>query len=131
VPFPKELAGKIQQWTWIGHEADGLSVMAARVVYASAEHLSLEGAADGMVKKIESTPGSRVVSPRRSETTLLGKPAIEVDLRIERERGEPLLMHGIVVLRGSELIQLLSISRADQPRGAQAWARMRDSVRGR
>src|SRR5262249_9795775 len=27
VPFPKEFSGKVQQWTWIGHEADGINVM--------------------------------------------------------------------------------------------------------
>jgi hypothetical protein len=130
VPLPKELSGKVRQWTWIGHEADGLDVLAARVVYAAAQP-SLEGAANGMVKNVEALPGTRSVVPQRRDTTLLGQPAIEVEMRIAREKGPPLLMHGIVVLRGPELIQLLSIARADQPLASEAWARMRNSIRSR
>jgi len=39
-------------------------------------------------------------------------------------------MHGVVVLvRQLELVQLLSIARADQPLATEAWARMRNSMR--
>ena len=131
VPLPKELSGKVQQWTWIGREADGLDILVSHVVFAEGSIPSLEGAADGMVRNVEAVPGTKSVTPRRTPTTLLGRPAIEAEMRIEREKSEPLLMHGIVVLKGPELIQFLSIARADQPLASQAWARMRDSVRSR
>lgn len=129
VPFPKELSGKVSQWTWIGHEGDGLYVAAARVVYAHNIPTSLEGAADGMVSNIEAMKVTRSVIPKRTNTKLLGHRAIELEVRIVPEKGEPLLMHGIVVLRGQELTQVLSIGQADQPLADQAWVRVRDSVR--
>jgi hypothetical protein len=84
-----------------------------------------------MVKNVRALPGTAFVTPRRSKMTLLGQPAIELEMQIERAKGEPLVMHGVVVLRGPELIQVVSISRADQPLGAKAWERMRDSIRRR
>ena len=131
VPLPRELSGKVQKWTWIGREADGLNILVSHVIYAPGAIPSLEGAADGMVKSVKAVPGTKSVTPRRTQTTLLGRPAIEEEIRIEREKGEPALMHGIVVLKGPELIQILSIARADQPLASQAWTRMRDSVRSR
>ena len=130
MPFPKEFAGRVQQWTWLGHEADGLNVMTGRVLFARSERPNLEGAADGMVRNIEAMAGTRSVSTRRWERKLLGSPAIEVEMRIQRQKGDPLLMHGIVCLvRQLELVQLYSIARADQPLATDAWARMRDSMR--
>jgi hypothetical protein len=129
MPLPKELSGKVSQWTWLGREADGLHVMATRVVYAPGMGTSLDGAADGMVKNVEAIPGTRSMVPRRTQTRLLGHRAIEVDLEVHREKGEPLRMHGIVVLRGQELIQVLSMARADQPLGEEVWVRIRDSIR--
>jgi hypothetical protein len=123
------MSGKVRKWTWIGSEADGLNILVAHVVFAEGATPSLEGAADGMVKNVEAVPGTKSVTPRRTETKLLGRPAIEVEMRIEREKGAPALMHGIVVLKGPELIQILFIARADQPLATQAWARMRDSLR--
>ena len=129
VPFPKEFEGKVQQWTWLGREQDGLNVMAGWIGFTMNEP-NLEGAADGMVKNIEAMPGTRSVSTKRSEKKLLGSPAIEVEMRIQRQKGDPLLMHGVVILvRQLELIQLYSIARADQPLATEAWARMRDSMR--
>jgi hypothetical protein len=130
VPFPKEFSGRVSQWTWLGHEADGLHVMTGRVVFAPGLQPNLAGAADGMVRNVEAIPGTRHVEKRRWEKALLGGPAIEVEMRIEREKGEPLTMHGVVVLvRGLELVQLLSIAPADQPLANEAWARMRNSMR--
>jgi hypothetical protein len=130
MPFPKEFSGKVQRWTWLGREADGLNVMTGRVVFARTERPNLEGAADGMVRNIEAMAGTRSVSTRRWKRTLLGSPAIEVEMRIQRSQGDPLLMHGIVVLvRKLELVQLFSIARADQPLATDTWARMRNSMR--
>jgi hypothetical protein len=130
MPFPKEFSGKVQQWTWLGREKDGLNVMTGRVVFARTERPNLEGAADGMVRNIEAMAATRFVSTRRWERTLLGSPAIEVEMQIQRKKGDPLLMHGIVILvRRLELVQLFSIARADQPRATEAWARMRNSIR--
>jgi hypothetical protein len=130
MPFPKEFSGKVQQWTWLGREKDGLHVMTGRVVFSRTERPNLEGAADGMVRNIEAMPATRSVSARRWERKLLGSPAIEVEMRIQRKKGDPVLMHGVVILvRQSELVQLLSIARADQPVANEAWARMRDSMR--
>ena len=129
VPLPKEMSGKVNQWTWIGHEGEGFNVMAARVVYSATIPATLEGAADGMIKNIEGVAGTRSVTPTRTETKLLGHRAIEIGLQIEREKGLPLHMRGLVVLRGQELIQLLAIAREDQELASQVWTRMRDSLR--
>jgi len=130
VPFPKEFSGKVQQWTWLGREKDGLNVMAGRVLFSRSERPNLEGAADGMVRNIEAMPGTKSVTTTRRETRLLGSPAIELELKIQRKSGEPLLMHGaVIVVRRLELLQLLSIARADQPIATEAWARMRNSLR--
>jgi hypothetical protein len=130
VPFPKEFAGKVQQWTWIGREKDGLNVIAGRVVFSKTERPNLQGAADGMVQNVTAQPGTASVSTKRWEGTLLGSPAIEVQMRIERKQGAPLEMHGVVILvRKLEMIQLYSIARTGQPLGTQAWLRMRDSLR--
>lgn len=129
VPFPREMAGKVSQWTWIGHEADGIRVMASRVTFAYGISPSLEGAADGMVKNVREVPGTASVTPQRSATTLLGRPAIELEIHIEREKGESLVMHGIVAVRGLDLFQVLAMARADQPVGGKVWERMRDSIR--
>jgi len=130
MPFPKEFSGKVQQWTWLGREKDGLNVMTGRVLFARTERPNLEGAADGMVRNVEAVAGTRSVSTRRWERRLLGSPAIELEMRIQRQKGDPLLMHGVVVLvRQLELVQLLSIARADQPLATEAWARMRNSMR--
>ena len=59
----------------------------------------------------------------------VGHRAIEIELLIEREKGLPLHMRGVVVPRGQELIQLLAIAREDQDLAAQVWTRMRDSLR--
>jgi hypothetical protein len=130
LPFPKEFSGKVDQWTWLGHDADGVHVMTGRVVFARTVRPDLAGAADGMVKNVTATPGTASVTTKRWEGTLLGSPAIEVAMTIQRQKGDPLLMHGVVVLvRKLELVQLHSIARADQPLGTQAWLRMRDSMR--
>jgi hypothetical protein len=38
-------------------------------------------------------------------------------------------MHAIVVLRGLELIQVMSIAWQELPNGRKAWERIRDSAR--
>jgi hypothetical protein len=38
-------------------------------------------------------------------------------------------MHAIVVLRGLELIQVMSIAWRDVPNGRKVWERIRDSAR--
>ena len=130
VPFPREFSGKVQQWTWLGREKDGLNVMTGRVLFSRTERPSVEGAADGMVQNIQAMPGTKSVSTTRRETRLLGSPAIELELKIQRKSGDPLLMHGVVILvRRLELVQLMSIARADQPIATEAWARMRNSLR--
>jgi hypothetical protein len=129
MPLPQGI--KVTQWTWIRREKDGFNVMAGRVVFAAGSRLSLEGAADGMIQNVKAVPGTRSTAPRKWDTTLLGRPAIEVEIRIQREQGTSALMHGIIVLRGLEMIQLGSIARADQPLADQAWERIRNSVRAR
>src|SRR5262249_44067607 len=71
VPFPKEFAGKVQQWTWLGREKDGLNVMTGRVVFSRTERPNLEGAADGLVQNVQAMPGTKSVSTTRRETKLL------------------------------------------------------------
>jgi hypothetical protein len=127
VPLPREI--KVTKWAWIGHEAEGLNVMASRVVYAYGTRTSLDGAADGVVEYVRRVPGTRAVTDRRTDTRLFGQRAIELEVRIEREKGDPVVMHAIVVLRGLELIEVMSIAWQELPNGRKAWERIRDSAR--
>lgn len=127
VPLPKEI--QVTLWAWMGHEAEGLNVMASRVVYAYGTRTSLDGAADGVVEYVRRVPGTKAVRNRRTDTRLFGQRAIELELRIDREKGDPVVMHAIVVLRGLELIQVMSIAWQELPNGRKAWQRIRDSAR--
>ena len=69
------------------------------------------------------------MTDRRTDTRLFGQRAIELELRIDREKGDPVVMHAIVVLRGLELIQVMSIAWQELPNGRKAWQRIRDSAR--
>jgi hypothetical protein len=129
VPLPKEI--RVTKWAWIGHEAEGLNVMASRVVYAFGATTSLDGAADGVAEYVRRVPGTKGVTDRRKDTILFGHRAIELELSIDREKGDPVVMHAIVVLRGLELIQVMSIAWKDVPNGVKAWERIRDSARVR
>lgn len=129
MPLPKELSGLVSEWTWIGHEADGLNIMAARVRYAPQVVTSLEGAAQGALKNLRAMPGILKVTPQEYDTTLLGQPAIELDARLERKTGEPLRVHAIFGMRGPDLFQVLLISRADQPLGEKVWDKTRATIR--
>ena len=91
---------------------------------------SLEGAANGAINNLKTVPGTTNVAAGKHELMLFNgqTPGFEIDARIERQRGEPLQMRGVVFGNGPELYQILMICRADQARGAAVWERIRSSI---
>lgn len=127
--FPPELTRLIKSSSALGHEADGLLVQAQHILYDPTVQLSLEGAADGALANLKSVPGTKATANEKKQTTVLSLPAYEFSARIERERGFPLQLHGLVFAEGQELYQLQVICRADQEEGSAAWRKILASIK--
>lgn len=129
--FPPEVTSNLESSTVLSHEADGLHVMAMHLRLLPGRQGSLEGAAEGSIANMRSVPGTASVNGGKHPTTVLGLPGFEVEARIERKRGGPLQLRGLVFGQGAELTQLQLIANADQPSAQVAWNRLRDSLRRR
>lgn len=128
-PLPPQVAKLVTRSVTLMHEADGLHVMAAVTSFAPGTPANLDGAADGALANMKTVQGTRSVNGNKRESSVLGLRAIELEARIERERGVPLQLRGVIFVRGDDLLQVLLISRSDQPLGAAAWERLRASIR--
>jgi hypothetical protein len=126
--LPAELLKRFTRIHTYSHEAQGLSVLASEIAMASGSP-SLEGAADGAIRNVKSQPATASVEASKQPTAVGGYPAIEIEATVRQKSGDPLHLHGLVVVRGSELFQLVLIHRQDQPLGNQAWSKTRASVR--
>jgi hypothetical protein len=128
-PLPPEAAKVISRLVRYEHAADGLHVAASVVSSMPGVPGNLDGAADGALGKFKTVPGTRSVDGKKREKTVLGARAIELEARIEMEQGGPLQFHSVVLLRGSELIQVTLVTQAEGAPGARAWEKLRDSIR--
>ena len=131
--LPDQVARLVQSGITLSHEADGLNVMAMHMAFVSGTPTSLDGAAEGAVNNLRTVPGTLSIAPEKHEMTLFNGStrAIEIGARIERERGVPLQMRGVVFGNGPELYQILMICRADQTNGPGIWVRIRSSIQRR
>jgi len=128
--LPPQLAKLIQSSVTMSHEADGLHVSAMHMAFVPGTPTSLEGAANGAINNLKTVPGTTNVAGGKHELMLFNgqTPGFEIDARIERQRGVPLQMRGVVFGNGPELYQILMICRADQASGAAIWERIRSSI---
>ena len=129
--FPPAAARAMALSTVLNHEADGLHVMAMHISFLPRVAGNLEGAADGSVNNMRTIPGTISVHGSKHPTTILGQPAFDIEARIERERGGPLQLYGVVFGGGADLYQVQFIAEADQANARASWKRLRGSFRPR
>jgi len=127
--FPPQIARVIASSTLLSHQADGMNIMTMHVVFLPTASGSLEAAADGSINNMRTVPGTVSVNGGKHPTTILGQPAYDIEARIERERGGPLQLYGVVFGQRPDLYQVQFIAAADQPNAPASWKRLRDSFR--
>jgi len=129
--FPPETARAISSSTALSQEGDGMHLMVMHASFRPGTAGSLEGAAENSIANMRSVPGTSSVNGGKRPTTVLGLPGFDVEARIERERGGPLQLYGVVFGEGLELYQVQFIANADQPAAKAAWKRLRASIHRR
>jgi hypothetical protein len=129
--LPPELARVVQSSQTLTHEADGLNIMTMYLEYVPTISTNLEGAAEGAIANLKTVRGTLSVDASKHETSVLEQRAFQIEAKIERTRGVPLRMRGIVFGTGSELYQIILISRDDQPLSSEAWEKLVKSIRRR
>ena len=131
--LPPQVVALVKSSTYLTNEADGVMIGAMEFSYRADVDVraNLDGAADGAIANLHTPPGTLSVDASKSDTTILGSRAIEVDARIHRDRADPLRAHGLVFSDQNELVMLISISGADEDGGALVWDRVRKSIRAR
>jgi hypothetical protein len=127
--IPPQLAKIVTRLISLSHEQDGLTVMGVVSSFTPETPIDLDRGADGALANLQSVPGTKSVDGKKHETTLLGGRAIEVEAWVERERGGPLQVRGVVFLRGHDLFQVLCVSEAANPEAAKTWERVQASIR--
>jgi hypothetical protein len=128
INFPDEVARLLTSSQFLMHEENGLTVSAMRMSFLPGTPMSLEGAAEGTISG-RGTPDTVSVKGSKRASILLGLPAFEVEARMERKRGGPLQMYGVVFYRGLDLYQFQLGGPADQPAALDSWKRLRESIR--
>lgn len=126
--LPPEIGRVVASSTSLSHEAEGLNVTALHISFLHGTPTNLEGAADGAIAKLRTVPGTELANVSKSETSVLEGPGIEIEARIERERGVPLRMRGIIFGNGPEFYQVLVVYRDDQTSGDGLWKRLRSGI---
>lgn len=126
--IPPVLASLVEHMTSLGHEEDGLTIMASTMAMKEGQP-SLDGAVDGMIGSARGVQGTLSVDPVKRETTVLGLRALEVEMRIERQGAAPLLYESIVWVDGTSALHVDIIHLVDQPAGRAAWERIKKSIR--
>ena len=131
--LPAEIKDLVKSSAYIANEVDGLTIGAMEFSFAQDIDVPsrLDGAADGALANLRTPPGTLSVDPHKSDTTVLGNRAIELDARIRRDGGEPLRAHGVVLSDNNSLFILIAVARADQAGADTAWNRILKSIRAR
>jgi hypothetical protein len=128
--FPPEMARMVTHSETLRHQADGLHIMTMYAFFGKVKTLSLDQAADGALRNIKTVPGTASVKSAKRETTVLGcQRAFELEARITRTEGEPVLMHELMFVMGRALYQIILIHMADEPLGPKVWDRIRSNIR--
>lgn len=127
--LPPEMRQQLTRFNTLSHEAQGLNVMASDLAVPPQFSPNLERAAEGAIDNVKNQPSTASVEAKKQPTAVGGYPAMETEATVRQKSGDPLQLHGLLVVRGSEMFQLLLIHRQDQPLGVQAWNKARASVR--
>jgi hypothetical protein len=127
--LPPETLKQFTRFNAFSHEAQGLNVMASDLAVVPSISPSLEGAAEGAINSVKTQPTTASVEAKKQPTAVGGYPAMEIEATVRQKSGDPLHLHGLIVVRGSEMFQFLLIHREGQPLGVQAWNKARSSVR--
>lgn len=127
--LPADVRAQTRQVITGSVEDKGLNVLTMYMQLAPGRVGNLEGAADGALSNIKNIPGTSVASSHKTNTTIAGLPAIEIEATVQRGKSDEIKLHGLVLGRGEELFQVLVAHRLDQPRGDEVWQRMRGTVR--
>lgn len=94
----------------------------------SAIESTLDAAADGAIAGVRGVPGTVSANVERRGRLVSGVPALGLDGRIERERGDPLAYHGLVVIRDRDIWILSCGYGLNQSAGKDACERIRESI---
>lgn len=106
----------------------GLTFELSHIRGTSAIDSTLNAAADGTIAGVRGVPGTVSANIGRRSRMVSDVPALELDGRIERERGEPLAYHGLVVIRDRDIWILMTGHGVEQSAGNGAWERIRESI---
>lgn len=126
--IPDEVKKATELMTVYGGEKEGLSVNVSYIRLSPTVEGSLAGAADGAIQKMRAVPGTKSVEAARTGKQVAGLPGLELDGRIEREKGPTLKLHSVLVHRGPEMWQVLAVHVDDADGGAEVWKRIEDGV---
>jgi hypothetical protein len=127
--LPAEVRAQTREVAAAGAEGQGLNLMTMYMALPEGRTGSLKGAADGALSNIRAMPRTSIAASRQTDTTVAGLPAIDIEATVQREKQDDLKLHAVVVARGAEMWQVLMMHRQDQPKGDEAWQRVRGSMR--
>lgn len=122
--FPPEVAALFKETTSEFREENGLTIMATHSSFVDGVAPSLDGGVASAESSMRAEPDTRSVQFTRADITFEGGPAVEYTAIVARERGKPLTFHGLVVVKGSDLYQVVLAHRADQTSGMAAWRKL-------
>jgi hypothetical protein len=128
--IPPESKSYVRSSTNLTNEVGGVDVSAVELAYREDINPNLDGAADGAIEKVRGQPGTSAVEATKTETTVAGARAIELDVRAQR-RTQPLRLHCLVFVLQKELFIVSVTGRADRPVVDALWQRLRASIRQR
>lgn len=129
VDLPDNVKQLVTASRYLAGEASGVTLAATAFTYKDGTQINLEGAADGALANIRAVPGIQDMVPAKKPATLLGKPAIDLEAKMRRDKGENLQLHGVVFASGPELFIFMMIAKDEHHDAAETWHRLRKSIR--
>jgi hypothetical protein len=127
LPIPSEQRKLFSTITNLQHEADGLNISIIHFALIQGD-ASLEGAVAGAVQSIRAQPDIASVTETRRDSRILDLPAVEIELRIQRQSAPPLEMHGVFIADAGRFYQIMIIYIAGGSEGLHAWEKLRASI---
>ena len=127
--LPPEVAERVAASTTLSNEGDGMNSLIRHTTFQPNVAVPLEQVADGTLNGLKSVAGTVSVAADKRATTVAGYSALELEAKIERQRGGPLEMRGLVFGEREELYQVEFFAGADQSPTQSAWQRLGSSIR--
>lgn len=128
VALPDNVKQLVTASHYLAGEAGGITLATTSFTYKDGTPIDLQGAADGALANVRAVPGIQDMQPEKKPATLLGKPAIDLEAKMRRDK-ESLRVHGVVFENGSELYIFVMIAKDERREAADAWHRLRESIR--